>query len=46
MGHKVEEGYGIEEILRAGYGMKISWWDRDALISIEIVSGIRYFKSR
>ena len=32
--HKIETGCGIREILRAGYGMKISWRDRDALISI------------
>ena len=34
MGHKLEAGYGIREIVRAGYGMKIAWRDRDALISI------------
>ena len=38
----------MQEILRAGYGMKISWRDRDALIliggmwdSFEIDGGIR-----
>ena len=34
MGHKIEAGCGIQEIFRAGYRMKISWRDRDALISI------------
>ena len=34
MGHKVEAGCGILGILRAGYGIKISWRDQDALISI------------
>ena len=33
-GIKVEAGFGIREMLRAGYGMKISWQGRDALISI------------
>ena len=32
MGHKIE-GCGIREIMRVGYGI-ISWWDRDALISV------------
>ena len=48
MEHKIKAGSGIREILRAGYGMKISWRDRDALISIvgmrdscEIVGGVR-----
>ena len=27
-------GCGIREITRAGYGMKISWRDRDTLITI------------
>ena len=36
--HTIETGCGIREILRAGYGMNISWRDRDALISI---SGMR-----
>ena len=47
MGHKMESGCGIREILRTGYGMKISWRDRDTLISIggmgdsfEIVGGM------
>ena len=31
---KIEAGFGIREILRAGYGMKITWWDRDSLSSI------------
>ena len=34
MGHKIEAGCKIREISRAGNGMKISWRDRDALISI------------
>ena len=33
MRHKIKAGCGIQEILRPGYRMKISWWDRDALIS-------------
>ena len=44
---------GIREILRPGYGIKISWRDRDALISIggmrdssEIVGGMRDLNSR
>ena len=48
MGHKIEAGCGIGEITRAGYGMKISWRDRDTFISIggmrdsfEIDSGMR-----
>ena len=39
MGLKIEAGCGIREIMRAGYGMKIAWRDRDALISI---GGMRY----
>ena len=53
MGHKIEAGCGIWEILGAGYGMKITWWDRDALISIggmrdsfEIVGGMRDLNSK
>ena len=34
MGHKIEARCGIRQILRAGYGMNISWRDRDTLISI------------
>ena len=34
MGHKIEAGCRIREITRAVYGMKSSWRDRDALISI------------
>ena len=34
MRHKIEVGWGIPEISRAGYRMKISWRDGDALISI------------
>ena len=48
MGHKIKTGCGIREISRAGYGMKTSWRDRDALTSIggmrdgsEIVGGMR-----
>ena len=33
MGHKIEAGCGIREILRPGYGMEKSWRDRDAFIS-------------
>ena len=33
-GHKIEAGCGLQEILRAGYRLKISWRDMDALISI------------
>ena len=43
-------GCGIREVLRAGYGLKISGRDRDKLISIggmrdsfEIVGGMRDF---
>ena len=43
----------MQKILRAGYGMKISWQDRDALISIggvrdnfEIDGGMRDLNSR
>ena len=53
MGNKIEAGCGIREILRLGYGMKISWRDRDAHISIggirdssEIVGGMRDLKSK
>ena len=53
MGHKIEAGCGIREILRAGYGMKISWRDRDALISIDgmrdsfkIVGGMQDLNSK
>ena len=35
MGLKIEAGCGIRKILRPGYGMNISWWDWDALISID-----------
>ena len=49
-GHKVEAGCRIREISRVGYGMKIAWRDRDALISIggiqdsfEIDGGMRDF---
>ena len=48
MENKIEAAYGIRKILRKGYGMKISWRDRDALISIggmrdgsKIVAGVR-----
>ena len=34
MGHKIKAGSEIREILRAGYELKMSWRDRDALISI------------
>ena len=36
IGHKIEAGAGcgIREIFRAGNGTKMSWRDRDALISI------------
>ena len=34
MGCKIEVGCGIQEMLRSGYGMKISWQDCDVLISI------------
>ena len=33
-GHKIEAGCGIRKILWAGYGIEISWRDRDTLISI------------
>ena len=53
MGHKMESGCGIREILRAEYGMKISWRDRDALISVggmrdgfEIVGGMQDLNSK
>ena len=53
MGHQIEAGCGIREILRTGYGMKISWRDRDALFSIsgmrdsfEIVGGMRDLNSK
>ena len=38
MGHKIEAGCWIREILRAGYGTAISWRDRDALI---LIGGMR-----
>ena len=48
MGHKIDTGCGVQEILNAGYGMGISWRDRDELISFggmldsfEIDSGMR-----
>ena len=43
MRHKIEAGFGIREILRAGYGKKISQRDRDALISI---GGMRELNSK
>ena len=53
IGHEIEEGCGIWEILEAEYGMKLSWGDRDALISIggmrdsfEIDSGMRDLNSK
>ena len=53
MGHKIEAGCRKREILRAGYGMKISWQDRDALIlidgmrdSFEIVGGVGDLNSK
>ena len=53
MGHKMKAGCGIREILRPGYGMKISWRVRDAFISIggmqdssEIGRGMRDFNSQ
>ena len=53
MGHKIEAGCGKRKILRAGYGMKISWQNRDALMSIcgmrdsfEIVGGMRDLNSK
>ena len=33
MGLKIKVGCGIQEISGEGYGMKISWWDQDVLIS-------------
>ena len=45
-GHKIEVGFGIREILRAGYGMKIAWRDRDALISIGEMRDSFEFDSR
>ena len=50
--HKIEAVCGIREISRSGYGMKISWRHREALISIgglhspEIVSAIRDLNSK
>ena len=53
IGCKIKAGCGIRGILRAGYGMKISWRDRHALISIggmgdssEIVGGMRNLNSK
>ena len=53
MGHKIEAGRRLREILRAGYGTTISWRDRDALISIggmldsfKIDSGMLEFKQQ
>ena len=53
MGHKIKAGCGIQETLRPGYGIKISWQDRDAVISIagmrdnsEIVVGLRDLNSK
>ena len=53
MRRKIETGCDIREMLRAGYGMKISWRDQDALISIggmrdsfEIDSGMRDSNSK
>ena len=34
MRHKIKAGCGMQEILRLGHGMEISWGDQDALISI------------
>ena len=39
-GHKIEAGCGIREMLKAGYGMKISWRDRDVLTLIGAGCGI------
>ena len=53
MGQGTKLGCGIREMLRAGYGMKKSWRDRDALIliggtrdSIEIDGGMRDLKQQ
>ena len=53
MGHKIEAGCRIQEKLREGYGMKISWQDRDALVLIggmrdrfKIDSGMWYLNSK
>ena len=53
IGNKIEAGLGIWKMLRAGYGSKISWRDRDALISIggmrcsfEIVGGMQDLNSK
>ena len=40
MGHKIDAGCGIREMLKAGYGMKISWRDRDVLTLIGAGCGI------
>ena len=53
MGDKIKAGCGKRETSRAGYGIKISWWDRDVFISIvgildssEIVVGMRDLNSK
>ena len=50
---KIGAGCRIQEILRVGYGVNISWQDRDALIliggtgdSFEIDSGMRDLNSK
>ena len=35
MGLKIKSGCRMQEILRVGYRMKISWRDWDALISVD-----------
>ena len=40
MGRKIEAGCGIREMLKAGYGMKISWRARDVLTLIGAGCGI------
>ena len=47
MGHKIESGCAIREVSRAGYGMKISWQDQNAMRdSFEIDSGMRDLNSK
>ena len=41
MGNKIKAGCRMQEILRAEYGMKISWCNWEVLISIEGRGGKR-----
>jgi len=45
MGPKIKTGYGILKMLVAGYGMKLSWWDRDSLLFVGRMWDILHLKA-